>query len=108
MERVWFSSKEESMETAYDILNIISDIEGISEQDIEYIDSVIKKMYRGVKSIEHSLLEDPEIPEKKQICFEIHISAEPSDIISDQKEFYRFLVRNIPADKWKFFVFIYM
>lgn len=96
------------METAYDILNIISNIEGISEQDIEHIHNAIKRIYRGVESIEHSLFEDPEIPGKKQICFEIHISAESYNIITDQKEFYRFLVRNITAEKRKFFVFIYI
>lgn len=76
-------------------------------QYINLINDMIKRNYRGVTFIEHSFYKDPEIPNQEQICFEIHITAEPSEIIGDQKKFYKELIKSVPSDKRKFFTFTY-
>ena len=84
----------------------ICEREGLSPY-IEPVDKMIHRIYRGVDFIEHTLLRDPEAPELKQLCFEIHITGQPDEIIEDQKKFYRALIRQVPREKRRFFTFTY-
>ncbi len=84
----------------------ICEREGLSPY-IEPLNKMINRAYRGVDLIEHTLLRDPEVPEREQVCFEIHITGKPDEIIEDQREFYRALIKQIPREKRDFFTFTY-
>ena len=74
---------------------------------IKPIYDAIHEAYKGVDSVEIELTEDPEIPNYEKICFVIHLTGEPTRILTDEEKLYVLFFKRIPEDKQHFFVFTY-
>ena len=74
---------------------------------IKPIYDTIYEAHKGVDSVEVELVEDPEIPNYEKMCFEIHLTGEPTQILEDEKTLYTLFFEKIPEDKEHFFVFTY-
>jgi len=76
-------------------------------QYIKQVHNTIYETYRGVSFVETKLIEDPEIPNDPKICFEIHLTGEPVQILEDEEKFYVLFFEEVPGEKQHFFTFTY-
>lgn len=74
---------------------------------IRQIRNRIYDTYQGVSSVEQEGTEDPEIPDCEKVCFEIHLTGEPTQILEDEEKFYAFFFKEVPKEKQQFFTFTY-
>lgn len=74
---------------------------------IPLIRDMIHDTYRGVNYIKLERVHDPEAPEYEELCFEIHLTSEPDQVLDDEDAFYDAFFSKIPQDKQESFVLIY-
>lgn len=74
---------------------------------IKQVHDTIYETYRGVSFVEPELIEYPEISNYPKICFEIHLTSEPIQILEDEETFYVLFLEKVPEEKQHFFTFTY-
>ncbi|MBC8228189.1 hypothetical protein H8E77_01415 [bacterium] len=74
---------------------------------IKQVHDTIYETYGGVSFVEPKLIEDSEIPNYQKICFEIHLTGEPVQILKDEEKFYVLFLEKVPEEKQHFFTFTY-
>jgi hypothetical protein len=74
---------------------------------VDILDGKIRELYHDVKEIRHKILPlpDPSFPER--LRFEIHLSGEPKQILSEEKLFHQAFFDIVPEEKQEFFSFTY-
>lgn len=74
---------------------------------IKQVHDTIYETYRSVSFVEPKLIEDPETPNYKKICFEIHLTGKPVQILEDEEKFYILFLEEVPEEKQHFFTITY-
>ncbi len=74
---------------------------------IDKIINLIRDSYHSIVSIKQEIVEDPEIPNYRKICFEINLLGKSDKILEDEEKFYDLFFKIIPEEQQQFFTFTY-